>query len=41
MSKNLFGNSFLNTPVFVAAAKSASNTTIFSFFLPNSEIAFP
>jgi len=36
ISKNLSGYSFANIPVFVAPAKSASNTTIFSFSFPNS-----
>ena len=35
------GNAFLNTPVFVAAARSASKTTRFSCSFPSSTKAFP
>ena len=41
MSKNLCGNSFANSIVFVAFAKSASKTTIFSFSFPSSTRASP
>ena len=37
----LSGKAFLKIPVFVAPAKSASNTTRFSFSFPSSTRAFP
>ena len=40
-SINLSGCAFLNTPVFVAAARSASSTTTFSCAVPSSAKAFP
>ena len=35
------GNAFLNTPVFVAPARSASRTTMFSFSAPSCARALP
>ncbi len=40
-SKKRSGKAFLNFIVFVASAKSASNTTIFGYFAPNSTSASP
>ena len=40
-SKNLSGNAFLKTPVFVAPARSASRTTTLGLTLPSSARALP